>query len=184
MTHFLFVFTARDFDLVKSEKMLRNVSENWEVILYKNYWQAIFLFLFFTNQSMDWRRKNKIDLLKDSYQSPEVLTKYFSSGHLGVDKFKSYLLLFRYGITDMKGILHSSKKKDVVLHVTQVLEKNFLMVRNDPLKYKRSPDAISQTCVIADLEGFSMSHVAYKPGIVFRINSKKLCCTHKANDVW
>jgi hypothetical protein len=47
------------------------------------------------------------------------------------------------------------------------------MVRNDPSKYKRSPDAIAQTCAIIDLEGFSMSHVTYKPGIVFKINSKE-----------
>ncbi|XP_046460719.1 SEC14-like protein 2 [Daphnia pulex] len=138
-TYLLRWLVARDFDLVKSEKMLRN--------------------------SLDWRRKNKIDLLTDSYQSPEVLTKYFSSGHLGVDKFKSYLILFRFGISDMKGIMHSSKKKDCVLHITQILEKNFLMVRNDPSKYKRSPDAIAQTCAIIDLEGFSMSHVTYKPAI-------------------
>jgi hypothetical protein len=70
----------------------------------------------------------------------------------------------------MKGILHSSKKKDCVLHITQVLEKNFLTVRKDPSKYKRSPDAIAQQCVIADLEGFSMRHITYKPGIVFKIN--------------
>jgi hypothetical protein len=76
-------------------------------------------------------------------------------------------------MSDMKGILHSSKKKDCVLHITQVLEKNFLTVRKDPSKYKRSPDAIAQTCAIIDLEGFSMSHVTYKPGIVFKINSKE-----------
>jgi hypothetical protein len=123
---------------------------------------------------MDWRRKYKIDLLRNGYQSPEVLTKYFSSGHLGVDKFNNYLLLYRYGMTDLKGILHSSKKKDVVLHVILEAEKHFLMLRKDPSKYKRSPDAIAQQCVIADLEGFSMRHITYKPGIVFKINKNNV----------
>jgi len=66
----------------------------------------------------------------------------------------------------MKGLLHSSKKKDCILHVLQVVEKIFLMVRKDPMKYKRSHDAIAQTTVILDLEGFSMNHITYKPGIL------------------
>ncbi len=57
MTGFFFLFTARDFDLVKSEKMLRNVSENWKVILYTNFWQALFtyfyLLIFFSQQTVD-----------------------------------------------------------------------------------------------------------------------------------
>ena len=70
-------------------------------------------------------------------------------------------------MTDLKGLLLSSKKKDCVLHVLQVVEKNFLMVRNDPIKYKRSPDAIAQTSVVLDLEGFSMNHITYKPGMKY-----------------
>ncbi len=116
---------------------------------------------------MDWRRKYRVDLLNDGYQSPDVLTKYFAAGHLGVDKFKSNLLLIRYGMIDIKGVLLSSKKKDYVMHVVQIVEKTLAMFRKDPMKYKRSPDAISQASVIVDLEGFSMNHVTFKPGIVF-----------------
>ena len=103
-----------------------------------------------------------------------MLTNYFSSGHLGVDKFKSYLLLFRYGMTDIKGILHSSKKRDCVLHILQEAEKNFVNVRNDPKTYKRSSDAIAQTSVILDLDGFSMNHITYKPGKMFQIFQERI----------
>lgn len=130
---------ARDFDLAKSEKMLRN--------------------------SMNWRRKYKIDSLRECYQSPEVLTKYFAAGHIGVDKFHSYLMVMRYGLTDVKGILLSAKKKDCVMHVLTLVENYFSVVKNDPVKFKRSADAISQTTVILDLEGFSMNHITYKPVI-------------------
>jgi hypothetical protein len=68
---------------------------------------------------------------------------------------------------DIKGVLLSSKKKDYVMHVVQIVEKTLAMFRKDPMKYKRSPDAISQASVIVDLEGFSMNHVTFKPGIVF-----------------
>lgn len=114
---------------------------------------------------MNWRRKYKIDSLRECYQSPEVLTKYFAAGHIGVDKFHSYLMVMRYGLTDVKGILLSAKKKDCVMHVLTLVENYFSVVKNDPVKFKRSADAISQTTVILDLEGFSMNHITYKPGI-------------------
>nr|CAH0109545.1 unnamed protein product [Daphnia galeata] len=60
-TYLLRWLVARDFDLAKAEKMLRN--------------------------SLDWRCKYKIDLLQVSrYQSSELLTNYLAFGHLGVDK--------------------------------------------------------------------------------------------------
>jgi hypothetical protein len=82
-------------------------------------------------------------------------------------------------MTDMKGILRSTKKRDYIMHVVaQITEKNFLNVRNNPKKYKRSPDAIAQTSVIVDLEGFSMNHITYKPGKIFHktnlLNIKEL----------
>jgi hypothetical protein len=79
---------------------------------------------------------------------------------------------------DIKGLLLSSKKKYCVMHILQVIENNFLNVRNDPKKYRLSPDAIAQTSVIVDLEGFSMNHITYKPGKIFHktnlLNIKEL----------
>jgi len=116
------------------------------------------------NQSMEWRWKYKIDTLVEDYKAPEVLTKYFSAGHVGVDKHSSYLMVVRYGATDLKGILQSVKKKDYVMHIVELVERSIRIVRNNQTKYKRRPDAINQACVIMDMAGFSMRHVTYKPG--------------------
>jgi len=118
------------------------------------------------NKSVEWRRKYKIDAMIKDYKAPEVLTKYFSAGHIGVDKHSSYLMVVRYGATDLKGILQSVKKKDYVMYVIELVERSITMVRNNQAKYKRSPDAINQACVIFDMAGFSMRHVTYKPGIL------------------
>jgi hypothetical protein len=52
------------------------------------------------------------------------------------------------------------------MHVIEVVEKTFLTVRNNPKKFKKSPDSIAQSTVIFDMAGFSMRHVTFKPGIV------------------
>nr|CAH0109544.1 unnamed protein product [Daphnia galeata] len=110
---------ARDFDLAKAEKMIRN--------------------------SMEWRRKYKVDTVLQDYKSPEVLTKYFASGYTG--------------------ILLSAKKRDYLMHVIEVVEKTFLTVRNNPKKFKKSSDSIAQSTVIFDMAGFSMRHVTFKPAL-------------------
>lgn len=116
---------------------------------------------------MEWRRKYKIETLEEDYKTPEVLTKYYSAGHVGVDKLSSYLMVVRYGATDLKGILQSVKKKDYVMHVIELVERGIRTVRNNQAKYKRRPDAINQACVIMDMAGFSMRHITYKPGIFY-----------------
>ncbi|KAI9561417.1 SEC14-like protein [Daphnia sinensis] len=130
---------ARDFDLIKAEKMLRD--------------------------SMEWRRNFKIDGMLDNYKAPEVLDRYFTGGHIGVDKNKNYLIAVRYGAMDLKGILRSAKKRDYLMHVIGVAERCVTAMRNNPCKFKQSPDAISQLTMIFDMNGFSMRHITYKPGI-------------------
>lgn len=130
---------ARDFDLAKAEKMLRN--------------------------SMEWRRKYKVDAVLQDYEIPEVLTKYFAAGYIGVDKLNSYTVVVRYGLMDLKGILLSAKKRDYLTYVIEIVERSFQRVRNDPKKFKRSPDAIAQSTVIFDMAGFSMRHITYKPAL-------------------
>lgn len=71
----------------------------------------------------------------------------------------------RYGATDMKGILQSAKKKDYLMHVVYLVESSINRVRNDPERYKRSADAVVQSIIIFDMDGFSMRHITYKPGI-------------------
>ncbi|XP_057372014.1 SEC14-like protein 2 [Daphnia carinata] len=130
---------ARDFDLIRAEKMLRD--------------------------SMEWRRHFKVDGMLDNYKAPEVLARYFTGGHIGVDKQKNYLIAIRYGAMDLKGILRSAKKRDYLMHVIGIAERCVISMRNNPDKFKQSPDAISQLTIIFDMDGFSMRHITYKPGI-------------------
>ena len=65
----------------------------------------------------------------------------------------------------MKGILHSVKKKDYFTYVVYLVESSIARVRNDPARYKRSDDAIVQSIIIFDMEGFSMRHITHKPSI-------------------
>lgn len=69
-------------------------------------------------------------------------------------------------MSDMKGILRSAKKKDYITHVVYLVEKCIRLVLDEPETYKRRPDAIVQSTIIFDMEGFSMRHITYKPGNV------------------
>ena len=97
--------------------------------------------------------------------APEVLAKYFASGQLGVDKYNNYLILVRFGLLDVKGLLLSEKQRVCLTHMCEVIEKSSISAKNDPKKYKRSPTTYEQSTVIMDMDGFSMSHVTYKPGL-------------------
>jgi hypothetical protein len=70
-------------------------------------------------------------------------------------------------MSDMKGILRSTKKRDFVMYVVYLVETSIWRVMSDPKKYKRVPDAIVQTTIIFDLEGLSMQHVTNKQGILW-----------------
>ncbi|KAI9561415.1 SEC14-like protein [Daphnia sinensis] len=130
---------ARDFDVAKAEKMLRN--------------------------SLEWRKKNGVDAMIEDTESPEVMTKYFAVGHTGADKYKSYTLTIRYGAIDLKGILLSVKRKDYSKYVIGNLEKSILEAKSNPERYTLSPTSIGQCTVILDMAGFSMRHLTYKPAL-------------------
>lgn len=137
-------------------------------------------------KSLEWRRRYKIDSLREDFKPPDVLRKYFSAGFVGQDKLQSpctyYIIIVclikgmsnnmihfsvwitRYGKSDMKGILRSSKKKDFVMYVVYLVETSIWRVMSDPQKYKRSPGAIVQTTIIFDLEDLSMQHITNKQG--------------------
>ncbi|XP_046633860.1 SEC14-like protein 2 [Daphnia pulicaria] len=143
---------ARDFDLARAEKMLRN--------------------------SIEWRRKFKIDALREELKEPEVLSKYFPAGFVGRDKFFNPLWLVRYGKTDMKGILRSTKKRDYVMKVIHLVESSIWLVKSNPETYRRSPDAIVQSTIIFDMEGFTMQHITNKQAMESAI---KLIQVYEAN---
>ena len=76
----------------------------------------------------------------------------------------------RYGMSDLKGILRSAKKKDYVMYVVYLVESSIARVNSDLKKYKRSPDAIVQSTIIFDMEGFSMQHITNKQGKKSHLN--------------
>ena len=72
--------------------------------------------------------------------------------------------LVRYGTIDIRGILHAIKKKDYITHVINLVETSMSMVLKNPTRYRRSPDALVQSTIVFDMEGFSIRHITYKPG--------------------
>lgn len=122
---------------------------------------------FFDHKSLEWRRNFKIDEMLDTYKAPEVLARYFTGGHIGVDKHKNYLIAVRYGAMDLKGILQSAKKRDYLMHVIGFAERAVIAMRDNPEKFKQSPDAISQLTMIFDMDRFSMRSVTYRPSTVY-----------------
>ena len=76
------------------------------------------------------------------------------------------MVVVRYGMSDMKGILNSAKKKDYLYHVISLVEETLLMTKKDPKRYGRSPNIPIQSTIIFDMDQFSMRHITYKPGTV------------------
>jgi len=62
---------ARNYDLNQAESMLRT--------------------------SLNWKEKNKIDELVETFQTPEALTKFFPLGQIGRDKLGCSLWIVSYG---------------------------------------------------------------------------------------
>jgi metal transporter CNNM len=50
------------------------------------------------------------------------------------------------------------------MYVVYLVESSIAKVNSDLQKYKRSPDAIVQSTIIFDMEGFSMQHITNKQG--------------------
>ncbi|XP_046633872.1 SEC14-like protein 2 isoform X2 [Daphnia pulicaria] len=139
---------ARDFDMPKAEKMLRS--------------------------SLELRRQYKIDSLLNDFKPPEVLVNYLSAGITGQDKLLNPLWITRYGKTDMKGILRSTKKIDFMMYIIYLIEMGVSQVLSEPNKFKRVPDALVQTTIIFDCDGISMQHVTNKKFIDASIKLAKL----------
>ena len=118
-------------------------------------------------QNFESRRFYQINSPSQNYFAPQVLAKYSAIGHLGVDKHNNYVVLIRIGMIDVKGILLSERQKTCLTFLCEEIEKSVIAARNEPVKYKRSPNAIYQVTAIFDMDGFSMRNITYKPGTLF-----------------
>ncbi|XP_069134410.1 SEC14-like protein 3 [Argopecten irradians] len=75
---------ARNFDLKKSEEMLRNHAS--------------------------WRKKTGADTILESFKIPEIIDKYLTGGHCGFDKEGNPIWIDPFGRIDIKGFgLHMTR---------------------------------------------------------------------------
>jgi hypothetical protein len=126
---------AREWDLKKAEKMLRD--------------------------SLQWRKKYGTDKLLE-WKIPEVLTKYSPGNYFGHDKKGFpiwYELLGRY---DMKGLMLSATKKDIVKYRIAMIE--HLLANIFPKCSKEAGKRIDKCDFIVDMDGVGLKHL-WKPAV-------------------
>ncbi|KAG0412930.1 hypothetical protein HPB47_009929, partial [Ixodes persulcatus] len=87
---------ARDFDLGKAEKMLR--------------------------ECLIWRQQNNIDSLIETYECPEVLRRYFPGGLCNHDRDGRPLYIMRFGNGDFSGIAQCVSMDAIVKHAAYQIE--------------------------------------------------------------
>ncbi|KAK6967844.1 SEC14-like protein 2 [Biomphalaria glabrata] len=126
---------ARKFDLKKSEAMLRN--------------------------HFRWREENNVDTILEDFQPPEVMKKYYPGGLFGQDKEGSLIWVDPTGYIDLKGLLMSIKKQDILKSKIQLLEEFYKLF--DILSEKQGR-RVDQIVILFDLEKFGLKHL-WKPGI-------------------
>lgn len=126
---------ARDFDVKKSEKMIRN--------------------------NVVWRKDWNIDRILDDYTPNELVMKYYTGGMVGFDKEGSPIWIDPHGRIDMKGISYSAKKRDILKSNIYRVEQNMRTMEEQSKKLNKR---VGQMCLIFDLEKLSWRHM-WKPGV-------------------
>nr|XP_022342462.1 SEC14-like protein 2 isoform X1 [Crassostrea virginica] len=126
---------ARNFDLNKSESMLRN--------------------------HFSWRVREEVDNIKD-WTCPEVIQKYFTGGLCGLDVDGCPIWIDPFGQIDLRGMLKSAKKADVIKAKVQLLEDlhNQIFLERSKQEGKR----VDSIIILYDLAKLGMKHL-YKPGV-------------------
>ncbi|CAL1534398.1 unnamed protein product [Lymnaea stagnalis] len=126
---------ARNFDLKKAEAMLRN--------------------------HIKWREQNNVDTILQDFEIPEVMKRYYTGGLFGQDKDGALVWIDPNGYIDMKGILMSMRKQEVIKSKIWLLEEIYRLFE---LKSKEQGRRVDQIIIIFDLENFGMKHL-WKPGV-------------------
>ncbi|XP_045172153.2 SEC14-like protein 2 isoform X1 [Mercenaria mercenaria] len=122
---------ARDFDEKKAEKMLRD--------------------------ALQWRQEMGADTILEDYQPIEVLEKYRTGGILGRDKSGCPIYIDPYGLIDMKGLLRSVKKQDILKKFVQVMESVGKICEEESKKNGCQLDTMT---IIYDLKGLGLKHMS------------------------
>lgn len=125
---------ARKYDIAKAEKMFR--------------------------KSMEWRETVGADTILEDWTPPEVIQKYYPGGIIGRDREGNVVMIDPFGQIDLKGIMMSVKKEDIIRSQVYRLEKIEMMRRQQTTKEK----PIHQCVHIQDMTGFS-SKIMFKAGL-------------------
>lgn len=127
---------ARDFDLAESEKMLRD--------------------------HMKWRAAVKADEILTNWTPPPVLLAHYPGGQFGYDKAGRPIWIEPAGKADIKGLLASVKKSDMMKYKIWQAELMQKILQEQFVKLGRY---VGLT-LIFDMEDFSMKHL-WKPALDF-----------------
>ncbi|XP_046633859.1 SEC14-like protein 2 [Daphnia pulicaria] len=125
---------ARNFDLDQAEKMLRH--------------------------SVQWRLANRIDELKDQWEPPTVLVKYYPMGIIGYDKLYCPVWIVSFGQADWRGMLQSVSKRDYVRYVCYLSEMGIVQMKKNS---EHGGKPVTCQTIVIDMEGLSMRQMGYKP---------------------
>ncbi|CAN7985272.1 unnamed protein product, partial [Ixodes hexagonus] len=121
---------ARDFDVNKSEKLLK--------------------------ENMTWRLQNNIDSIIETYENPELLRDYFPGAQCNRDRDGRPLWILRFGNADFKGMLQCVPKEALVKHVTYTVEK---IIADMKAQSKKLGKVVETATVVFDFDNFSISQV-------------------------
>lgn len=125
---------ARNNDPVKAEQMLR--------------------------ASLVWRRQRNLDDNSNQYVPPKLLQRYLPLGQCGTDKDGCPVWILPFGYYDIRGLLQSAKKADLIMHVVHVVEGVMMRMEQQTIKLGQP---ITQHYLIIDLEQFGILHFMWKP---------------------
>ncbi|KAJ8312729.1 hypothetical protein KUTeg_010102 [Tegillarca granosa] len=126
---------ARQFDVDKAEAMFR--------------------------ASMDFREEMDVEKIYREYDPPEVIKKYLTGGFCGHDKEGSPIRIELYGRLDIKGIMCSVKKSDLVKIKIKQFEGTVKDWEQQSKKLGRRVDGMT---VIVDMDGVG-PRMMWSPGM-------------------
>lgn len=127
---------ARDFNIEKAEFMLR--------------------------ESMNARKHLGLDTLLETYQVPEVLSKYYPGSYFGYDKEGSPVFVDPIGQIDFRGLLSAVSKEEIMKFKAYLGEYGMHLAREEAEKRGIRSE---QIVMLMDMEGLGLKHL-WKPGVM------------------
>ncbi|GCB63434.1 hypothetical protein scyTo_0014620 [Scyliorhinus torazame] len=116
---------------------------------------------FMIRKHVEFRRQMKVDTLRNDWEPPEVITRYFAGGMCGYDKQGSPIWYDVIGPLDPKGLMHSASKQDFLKTKIRDCE----LLREECIEQsKKHNKQIEAITMIYDCENLGMKHL-WKPAV-------------------